>query len=42
MIEATLTENTLDVKGHAGYDKPGKDIVCAAVSILIFTFCEAK
>ncbi|MFR7761634.1 MAG: ribosomal-processing cysteine protease Prp [Eubacterium sp.] len=42
MIEATLTENTLDVKGHAGYDKPGKDIVCAAVSILIFTFCEVN
>ena len=42
MIKAKLTENMLQVKGHAGYDKPGKDIVCAAVSILIFTFCEVN
>jgi uncharacterized protein YsxB (DUF464 family) len=23
-------------KGHAGYDSPGKDIVCSAVSILLY------
>ena len=25
---------TLDVKGHAGYDEPGRDIVCAGISTL--------
>ena len=25
----------LEVKGHAYYDVPGKDIVCAAVSIIV-------
>ncbi len=25
-------ESTVEVKGHAGYDDSGKDIVCAAVS----------
>jgi uncharacterized protein YsxB (DUF464 family) len=25
------------VKGHAGYDEPGKDIVCAAVSAVVQT-----
>ena len=24
----------MEVKGHAGYDEYGKDIVCAAVSVL--------
>ncbi len=24
------------VKGHADYDEPGQDIVCAAVSILVY------
>lgn len=26
-----------DVSGHAGYDIPGKDIVCAAVSAIVQT-----
>lgn len=30
----------LSVSGHAGYDEKGKDIVCAAVSILFYTLCE--
>ena len=34
MIEIHREENRLTVKGHAGYAEPGKDIVCAAVSIL--------
>lgn len=27
----------LTVEGHAGYAEPGKDLVCAAVSILVYT-----
>ena len=30
----------VSVNGHAGYDEPGKDIVCAAVSILVYTLAE--
>ena len=29
------------VVGHAGYAKSGKDIVCAAVSILVYTTASA-
>ena len=28
-------------KGHAGYDNSGKDIVCAAVTTLVFTTIHA-
>lgn len=28
------------VTGHAGFDKRGKDIVCAAVSTLVITSCN--
>ncbi len=40
MIHATLTQDAegryvaYEAKGHAGYDADGRDIVCAAVSIL--------
>lgn len=27
----------MNVRGHAGYDRVGRDIVCAAVSVLAFT-----
>lgn len=47
MIEAILQkrQDTYEVQvvGHAGYDETGKDIVCAAVSILVQsfeTYCE--
>ncbi|OHD37814.1 MAG: hypothetical protein A2015_03855 [Spirochaetes bacterium GWF1_31_7] len=30
--------NTITISGHAEFDKKGKDIVCAAVSVLIQTF----
>lgn len=30
----------LDVKGHAGQDEPGKDIVCSASSILAYTVAQ--
>lgn len=47
MIEAILQkrQDTYEVQvvGHANYDETGKDIVCAAVSILVQSFemyCE--
>lgn len=40
MITARYTTEdgkyTLTVEGHAGYDEPGKDIVCAGVSALVY------
>ena len=38
MIEIEIEKNSISVKGHANYDKPGRDIVCAAVSVLLQTF----
>lgn len=35
MIEVSRHDGGISVKGHAGYAEPGKDIVCAAVSILV-------
>lgn len=29
---------TIDIKGHAGYSKRGQDIVCSAVSTLVYFF----
>ena len=40
MITISFTDDRLEARGHAGYDEPGKDIVCASVSILIYTFVE--
>lgn len=34
MIEVHITQNSLSVKGHAGYAERGKDIYCSAVSVL--------
>lgn len=34
MIEVHITQNSLTVKGHAGYAERGKDIYCSAVSVL--------
>ncbi len=36
LIEVThnVRTNEITVSGHAGYAEPGKDIVCAAVSVL--------
>ncbi len=47
MIKATLFLNQDDkyvgfsIKGHAGYADKGQDIVCAAVSTLAITTCNA-
>lgn len=35
MIAVEVTQTGITVTGHAGYDEPGKDIVCAAVSVLV-------
>lgn len=34
MIVIDIDQNSLTIDGHAGYAEAGKDIVCAAVSIL--------
>lgn len=41
MIEATIGERRLRVRGHAGYDESGRDIVCAAVSALVYALVGA-
>ena len=44
MISVTFTESgdklSLRVEGHAGYAEAGKDIVCAAASILAYTLAS--
>ena len=40
MITISYTEDTLYVHGHAGYAEAGSDIVCSAVSALVFTVAE--
>lgn len=34
MIVVKVSERGIQVEGHAGYGEKGKDIVCAAVSVL--------
>ncbi len=34
MIEVSITEKGITVDGHADYAETGKDIICAAVSVL--------
>ena len=36
MIRAAFSKNRLTVEGHAGYAPKGQDIVCAAVSALVY------
>lgn len=35
MIKIILTEDSIEISGHANYAEPGKDIVCASVSTII-------
>lgn len=37
MIEIKIVENGVFITGHAGFDEPGKDIVCSAVSAILQT-----
>jgi len=43
MITITYRQEkySLTIKGHANYDEKGKDIVCAGVSTLFYTLCNA-
>jgi uncharacterized protein YsxB (DUF464 family) len=34
-------ELCIEAKGHAGYAEAGKDIVCASVSILLYTLAQS-
>lgn len=38
MIEIRKSGERISITGHAGYDEPGKDIVCAAISTLSQVF----
>lgn len=38
MIEVHIMQDSLMVKGHAGYAPSGQDIVCAAISTLVQVF----
>ena len=42
MIKVTvdMSKHEVTISGHAQYDEKGKDIVCAAVSILFYTLVE--
>ena len=37
MIKVELKDTLITIKGHAGYDDKGKDIVCASVSSIVIT-----
>lgn len=43
MIQAVIYKNSdgviqgFKIKGHAGFERPGKDIVCSAVSAIVYT-----
>lgn len=41
MIEVTRHTDRIKIKGHANYAEPGKDIVCAAVSVLVQTLIQS-
>lgn len=41
MIVVNITEKGITVDGHAEYAEPGKDIVCAAVSVLAQNLIES-
>ncbi|NLY19488.1 MAG: ribosomal-processing cysteine protease Prp [Clostridiaceae bacterium] len=42
MIQAVIFKNSngeiqgFKIKGHAGFDRPGRDIVCSAVSAVVY------
>ena len=43
MINMTYNakEHSLKIEGHAEFGEPGKDPVCAGVSALFYTLCQA-
>ena len=38
MIKVDKTNDLIIISGHAGYDEQGKDIICAGISTLVYTF----
>lgn len=38
-VSGSVYHMEMEIKGHAGYAEPGKDIVCAGVSAIAFTLC---
>lgn len=38
LIEVIVSDRKIQIRGHAGYEDAGKDIVCAAISCLVQTF----
>lgn len=41
MIEITIEESSVSIKGHARYAPYGQDIVCAAISTLTQVFVDS-
>ena len=41
MIRVTQLKDGIKIRGHAHYAEPGKDIVCAAVSVLVQTLIQS-
>lgn len=41
MIAISVTDNTIKIRGHAGYAARGQDIVCAGVTALTQTLVES-
>lgn len=41
MIVVRVSDVGISINGHAGYDESGKDIVCAAVSVLSQTLIRS-
>ena len=36
MTTVTITDDTIEIKGHSNYNKNGLDIVCASVSTAVY------
>lgn len=41
MIKVKISNNKIEISGHANYDEYGKDIVCASVSSIVITTINA-
>lgn len=41
MIEVTRHGDGISIKGHAGYAPRGQDIVCASVTMLVYSLIES-
>lgn len=39
-VSYSYDKHELVISGHAGYGKKGKDIVCAAASMIFYNLCE--